>query len=638
MEYKVTKANTQLQMAVAKEIERRRAMYDERDRVLHNIRRYRLMRHKVYMPKAYQRRFGGDRAVKLPIMYRLIQTAVTAVAKEYPTVYVEPINAGDRKKAEELAKGLSLLIQSLDNMAGNHYLYNFYYNIMGDGLGVLKAQPGAWSGFPLPEEDEAPAAYTARVEQFLQQRPLPFVARVVDPLLFYPPLNEYGDGISVETGQRSTSDVLSSLGLVLNDEKKIVPADPARLAREIPSGRPYHEWELPPGYNHMVQVDEIWDNDMCAVRIQGGDTWVFENPMGEKPYTWGFADPTGVMDPTNVGMSVAYPLYNLAPWIDTMVGITNAWSMLAAPTPYTTQEYIPGLPIAKDTKIEQFRPGMVYHFPTGRKPGIMEPPNVGQNLLGFLNFLIESADRGGLPALVSGSGIGTRLPALTFQAAFEAATDRLRPATQSAEQTLAGHLHKIGRIIARYEMPIKVNGWEYASESNDRVTRAWTTIKPKEAAKGRRITVSLAVESTQDLIAKGVHGMQMMDAMLWDMEKAMRFSGVKDPEKTKEKIAGDTAWKQVLPMLAQMVTDPQFQQYQQYQQEMMAQQEMQGGEGEGEGAAPPAEPAPMMAEGGVVEPLERPTHNFHRGGRPAGMPTEKPRGRRQGKGSHYGRR
>ncbi|KKN01792.1 hypothetical protein LCGC14_1124260, partial [marine sediment metagenome] len=62
----VRKAPQPLRDAVFKEVEQRRTLYQERDAVMHNIRRYRLMRQKTYMPKAYQRKFGGANGVKMP--------------------------------------------------------------------------------------------------------------------------------------------------------------------------------------------------------------------------------------------------------------------------------------------------------------------------------------------------------------------------------------------------------------------------------------------------------------------------------------------------------------------------------------------------------------------------------------------
>jgi hypothetical protein len=617
---RIRKAPQPVADAVYKEVEKRRALFQERDAVMHNIRRYRLMRQSTRMPKAYARRLGGKNGVKLPIMYRLVQTAVSSVAKRFPTVYVEPMSIGDRKAAADMTRAAPLLLQAIDRMAGRPYLYGLYYTLFGDGLGVTKTQPGSWSGFPLPREDEDLGDYNERVTEFLRAHPLPFVSRTVDPLTFYPPLNEYGDGVAIESAWRATSGVMRALGMRATENGLgFRPANEEEIGAQVPAGKPYPDLELPPGFPPSIRVDEIWSDDQMALCVQGSeDVWIFDNPLGEKPYTWGFADPTGVEDPANIGMSVAYPLYYIAPWVDTMVGIMTAWSLFAAPTPYTTQDPVPGLRPTQETKSEVYQPGLMYHFATGRKPGVLSPPDVGAPVLQYLNFLIESSERGGLPALVSGAGVGTRLPALTFQAAFEAATDRLKPAVQEAEKIIGGTLEKALRIIGRYEVPVKTNGWEYRASDGSRTRRAWSTIRPAEARKDRRVVVSLAVDSTQDLIAKGTHAQFMMNAELWDVTQAMRFSGVENPEDMKDQIDADKARRMMAAIMAEaeIMSDPEMAAV------LRARAEAEGG---GEGGEPPG---PGRNRKGVPA---------GRGGGKRGGPTQKPRGNRQGTGKSRGR-
>ena len=119
---RVLTADSKLGTAIKKEVQRRRALYTERDTVMHNLRRYRLMRHEPYVPKAYQKQLGGENAIKLPIMYRLVQTAVSSVAKRFPSVYAEPASIADRKAASDLTRGLSLLLQAIDSMSPRPFL------------------------------------------------------------------------------------------------------------------------------------------------------------------------------------------------------------------------------------------------------------------------------------------------------------------------------------------------------------------------------------------------------------------------------------------------------------------------------------------------------------------------------------
>jgi hypothetical protein len=604
-EIRLKKAPQGIRSAIEREVWARKSLYQERDLVMHKIRRMRLMRHRPYMPKAYQRQLGGENAIKQPIMLRLVQTGVNAVAKGFPTLYVEPIDSADQGAADELGNAINLLLQATENMSAVPFLYTLYFNLFGDGLAVTKTQPGPWSGFPLPvneqlDDPHTAAVYMAEVAQFKADNPLPFVTRTVDPLTAYPPVDEYGRGVFMESGWRGLSEVLKQLNLMPDPR-----ANSALTFSKVPEGKPWPDLEFPPGLPPNFQVHELWSDTEAAVWFQGSsDIWIFDNPTGKKPYTWGFAEPTGVHDPANVGMSIVFPLYYIAPWIDTLSGIMTAWSLFAAPTPYTTRDPVPGQQPTKDTKIEMYQPGKMYQFPTGVKPGILSPPPVGDSVLGFLNFLIEAADRGGLPSLVSGSGVGSRLPALTFQAAFEAATDRLRPAVVSAEKIIAGTIRKELEIIAASGIPVRVNGWDYSTEEPNK-KRTWAVIKPEEAAKMRYILATLQIDSTQDLIAKGTHAQFMVSAQLWDIAQAMRFAGVKDVTKTKNNIAADTAWRMALQPLAQMI----LQQDPDYQKALQMQQQGQN--------QPPSPTAPPMGMAPNAGPVPKPATGLG-GGSPEG--------------------
>lgn len=609
-EFTLQRASLKVGTSIKGLIQDRRSFYQEAKHVMHQIRRRRLLRHKPFVPKAYQRRLGGERAVKLPVMYRLIQESVAKASRKPPRVEAVPLDGRDRRLANDYGKAMSLLLSSF----GMRFFYKFLYNLFGDGLAVTKTQVGPWAGFPLPQDQEDLGVYNARAQQFLAENPLPFYVRTVDPLTCYPPIEDYrDDGVFVEHGYRRMSELQYHLNLRFGTSGTLVPND------RVPQGKTYDELELPPGSLNMVETSEVWTKKDVAIVIQGqSDVWLFDNPTGELPYAWSWADPTGVEDPTNVGMSVAFPLYYITPWIDTMVATMAAWSLFAAPTPYTTQDPIQGVRPTQEYRIESYEPGMMYHFPTGRRPGVLSPPDVGAQVQGFLNFLVEGAERGGLPGLVSGTGIGTRLPALTFQAAFEAAIDRLRPAVAQGEEALAATLRKCGNIVGMYDENVSVNGDEYKTDSMEGPkTRRWAKIRPAEARKGRRLVVTLGLDSTQDLIAKGTHAVFMKQSGMWSEDRAMRFAGVEDTQGEGDLIIGDTARRAVLPALIQaaIASDPDL--------AALAQQQA-GGTSAG-------------AEGGGGR-KQKGEPNGPRGGRPKGMPTQRPRGRREGPiGKSFGR-
>jgi hypothetical protein len=191
-----------------------------------------------------------------------------------------------------------LLLQAIDTQSVTPYLYGLFMNIYGDGLGVTKNYVGPWGGFPIPETKMGPDGepvimdsdeYNEAVQEFLQKRPLSFSSRIVDPLTFYPDLKEYGGGHHIETGMRSTSETFRSLNLEIENG----------TLRKVPEGKPYPVDELPPGTPPNVRVTEVWDDEHCAILVDGlSEILIFDNILEESPYAFGFGDPTGVEDPT----------------------------------------------------------------------------------------------------------------------------------------------------------------------------------------------------------------------------------------------------------------------------------------------------------------------------------------------------
>lgn len=569
-EYSFYKASPEVTTEVARAVRQRKELYAERDKVMHNLRSMRLLRYEPEQPLDWLKQFSGELSPKLPIIYRLIQTAVSAAAKGFPRVLVEPRNVNDRAGADSEARSLNLLLQTIHRQSRNKYLYSLYYNLFGDGLGVTKTQEGPWRGFPLPMEDEDVEDYNERVELFKEDHTLPFYTTVVNPLTFYPPMDEYGEGACMEIAHRQVREVFHRM--------RIFPRN-GRLV-QIPEGEPYPDREFPPTTPQLMEVQEVWTDRYCAITIPGfgPDTWIFETD--ENPYTWGWADPTGVMDPANVGMSIAYPLYYLAPHIDTQVGVMMGWSLFALPSPYTTQEPDPRIRPTQETSVMDYEPGKWHHFATGRKPGVLQPPNVGQPVLNFLEFMIGAADRGGLPSAVSGDVTGSRLPALTLQFAYQSGIDRLRPAIESAEDIIGSTLNKCRRIVAKYGEDIAVDGWEFPEEGVK--TRGWQRVKANESGKGRTIVVTLDTDNTQDSIAKGIHAQQMWAGGqgLWSERRAMRFSGVHDVDEEQAEKAADLAMALARPMQARkaLMEDPTLGPFMQQQQmEQQAAQQAQSG-------------------------------------------------------------
>lgn len=611
MPYDLTPASDKVSAEVLKGINERRELYRERDDIMHDIRRHRLMRQKPSLHRNWLKRLGTKSGPKVPLMLRLLQTAVTAVNKDFPKVSSEPLSLKDKGNADEESQALNYLLQTIDRQHKRNFIAAFLFSHFGDGLSVFKTVEGPWAGFPVQEEGESNSDYNDRVEDFKDAHPMPFYVSRVNGLTFYPPLDEYSEGPCIEIGWRSIRETFSQVrSLMANeDEEKM---------QQIPEGMSFPWREFPPSLPPNQEVAEIWYDDYCFIAtpgIKGSPVLYIENPMGEKPYSYGYADPTGVDDPANIGMSICYPLYYITPHIDSMLGYMMAWATFMMPTLYTTQTPSPYVRATQETASWNWEPGYGYDLPTGRVMGVVQPPDMGAPANQIMSMLLGIADRGGLPPTISGDITGSRLAALTYQEAYGAGLARLAPGVRGAEFVLGDMLAKCRRRVADYGEDLALNGWDW--DTGELPTRGWAKLRAAEAAKNRPIKVEMQPDSFQNEIAKGTHADFMSTPRpgrppLWSHRRASLFSGVRpeEYEDMMDEIAADAALSTMIQLMAQKAAaeDPELGPY------MAAQTGSPLPEGEGTGIGRNGSRPGIAAGQG--------------GGRRGGNATQKPRGNR----------
>lgn len=611
LEYKFERASDKVAAEITKAFEDRKQLFAERDDVAHKIRAMRLMRHDVTVPRNWGKRHGPK--PRLSIMYRLVQTAVTSVYKEMPHVQEEALDVDDKPFADDSSRAWNLGLQTIDRMHHMRFLINAAYKHYGDGLSVTKVADGAWGGYPGRYEDESDEDYDGRCELFKREHPLPFHAMLVDPLTFYPPEDEYGEQADIEISWRPTRDVFRQMGVLPTKGKG---------AKPIPLGHPYPMDEFPAALPTMTEWREGWTKDSCWVKCEKLEgIWIAENPLGFRPHSYAFADPTGVDNPTNAGMSVAFPLYTLQPHMESILALWRMWAMFMAPTLFSTQQASPYVRPTQEMAVMGFEPGMIYQMPTGRDLKAVGAPDMGAPALGFMNFLLSLSDRGGLPPSLAGDISGSRLPALTLQQAMDAGLARLGPATRSFEYVLADFLRKCRMIVGSYDQDVPVNGWEFADQ--DTKTTGWAVIRAAECRKNRPITVTMKSDPLQDKIGRGIHADMMVKAGFWSLPTAIKESGRDDPNEEMAEIAADKVYKYAAELYARkrLMEDPELGELA----TMMFMGPMAAAAG-----APEAMEPPGGEGGGGTGGQQAGVPAGPGGGTPAGLPTERRRGNSQG--------
>lgn len=506
------------------EINTLRSYYIEQFKTIHYIRRMRFMRLRSNAPRPFQRLMG--RGLQSPFSYRLVQTAVSMVGKERPKYTRVPLNTtgAAKESASRLQNSADPMMQELERIARRPLFWQFVDQAIGDGRAVAKVVKETWTGFPtkgqVPDEDDK--AYNKRVAEFVMKANThPIRSRLVDPMNFLVPPYEYEMPYAIEQGRRPLIATLNNLELNFGSNNKL-QYNHDTLAHPV--------YELPRGINASEDVEEFWTPEYCYVRIAGREVFKYENDIKAIPYVHTLGEVSSLNDPSLMSLSILYPYQGIEPWISTLMSTMAAWSILGGtPIMYTSRRPYQGAPPPTDMGLSDIPLGKRVDLGTGGEIGFVQPPQVGREVLEFLNTLVSFLDRAGITPLASGI-MGTRTPGTAFSAAIEAATGKLKVVKDNLEFGLADWVKLCWKVVEAVDKPINVTGNGLVQGiTGKRMQKSRFTIDPKDIAGYYDLNCELTVSSLQDEISKGMHAAYMKTHGLWDRDRAMRFAGVDDP-------------------------------------------------------------------------------------------------------------
>lgn len=517
------KATSEESNWVGSELMQLRAYYDEAFKTIHYIRRMRFMRLKSNAPRPFQRVMG--RGLQSPFSYRLVQTAVGMIGKERPKFTRMPRTNGsnEREAASRLQRSADPLLQSFEQAARRPLLWQLYDQAIGDGRAHIKVMKDVWSGFPVKSDTEEEKKYNQRVADFVMRSSNhPLRSRLVDPLNMLIPPTEFDPPYIIEQGKRPLLATMNKLGLRFGTNNSLV-YNPDTLAHPV--------LELPRSIPATVDVEELWTDDYCFVRIAGQDIIKYENDLGFIPYVNIMGEVSSLNDPSLQSLSILYPYQGIEPWLATLMSTMAAWSILGGtPILWTSRRPYQGAPPPNDMVLSEIPLGKRVDLGTGGEIGFVQPPPIGREVLEFLNTLVGFLDRAGITPLASGI-LGSRTPGTAFNAAIEAATGKLKVVADNLEYGISDWVKMSWRVIEKLNQPIVVTGIGLQSKGimGRRMAPGRFIIDPKDIDGYYDLNCELTVTGLQDTISKGMHSAFMKSHKLWSRDRAMRFAGVDDP-------------------------------------------------------------------------------------------------------------
>jgi hypothetical protein len=515
---------------VEETISQNKSTYSETHKLIDQMRRLRYMRAKARPPRAFQRLIG--KGIRSPLSYNLVQTITGMIVRERPKYSRVPRSGVERQKAQTLANSADPMMQSFEQIAHRPLFFQWADQAVSDGRVIGKIRRVPWEGYPLRKAGEKDKDFNNRVAKWVMNASThPIRATIVDAMGFMPDRNEWEPQFVIETGNRPTLPTFKALGVVPTNEG----------FKQIPTDKPYPDDEIPTGTQPTVPVEELWTPDALYIRVAREQVLKFPNDFGFIPYAWNYGATTSHNDPALEGMSVLYPYLGLEPWVQMLLGVLASWSIVGG-TPILVQTTDRTAGASNAGAIADVPLNKMVTLPPGGDMKFVQPPPVGREIIEFIQLLMDFIDRAGITPLAQGH-IGTRTPGLTVASALEAASGKLIPIKSNLEnfhETMVKMSWKT--VYNNIKQPIHVTGTGLVERDKlpgRRKGRGRFIVDPKDIDDYYDIKAELSFDTIQDEIAKGTHAATMKAHRLWGKRRAMRFSGVDDPEDEIDEIALD---------------------------------------------------------------------------------------------------
>jgi hypothetical protein len=532
---KITPVTGQVQAGLDALVRERKIFHEQRIKLGHGLRKMRFLRNPQKPPKQFQAIFGSN-SISAPLAFRHVQTVTGAIAKHRPSYHMVMNDPNNLELQSRGQRWSALMDQQMERQAQKPLWWKWVDNIVADGVGIRKFSRHTWEDFPKPEEDETDDAYTARIEQFLYQRPpCPLRSRIVDPLTVFFPTYEWEPGDVLETGYRSMKETMRSL--------RIAPINGNITTLKILEyGEPYPIDEVPLIPHGTMEVSELWTKDNVYFGVAG--SWFeMENPYsGIIPYVITGGITTGNNDPSLEFMSTLFPFQRLQPWADVMLTAMVAWALTATnPILVTGKTPGPGVTGSQDAAIEEIPWGQNLDVGLGGVANFMVPPDVGPSIKGGIELVTSLMDRAALSPVVTGN-IGPRSAGLAVAGAVENALAMLLPIVENMQIGKAEEAKMTFEFIKKViKTPVHVSGFEMREEKGFKKEAETLFFGPEDVKGVADILVSMKQGSLAEDIQRGTHAAFMMEKGIWSEERAMLYSGVEDISKERNDKLKDNA-------------------------------------------------------------------------------------------------
>lgn len=517
------------------------------------LRKQRALRLTGKTPRAFQSLLG--KGVRVPMSWALVQTVTGMIAKNDPKFRRIPRGERDKEASQRIQNLAWPLIQTYSKLAREDLFYQLVDQLAGDGRAVVKLRRSVMEGYPVREQGQSDKEYNRKVEDYLENARSDSALRItrIDPMTFMPSRETYDTSSVVESGKRPIKQVMRRLGLKFGVNNSL---EPVTIGDTLP------DLLVPSGMSPNEFYDEVWTPDEVYIRIGNQDVMKAENEFGFIPYRWRYGQTTSIPDPMLEGTSVVFPFAGIEPWLNTLMSVVVAWSVLGG-TPIlqnisASNQETPGTDLA----MADLPLGKMVKPAAGRRLEFVVPPPVGREVIEAIQLLLSIYEKAGITSMARGF-IGTRTAGTAYDSALEQAGAMFTPLVRGVEGILEDIVELTLRGTEKIGIPMWITGYALEPQKgSSRKELAAFRLTPKDIGGYYDIHCELKLSNLQDTISRGMHAAMMKAHGLWSEDTAVEFSGRDDPEaerlaKLKDKIRNSPLFQEQVLRPA-MTQDPQM--------------------------------------------------------------------------------
>ncbi len=359
------------------------SLYKVRNDIYEDLHEHRMMRKPPTIPAEFEKSGVSFHA---PLVYDL-DRRIVALINNYPVPKRIPLTKGADAQAQssKIEKWLSAFYRE----AFKSVYPQVKDALVADGMGVFKVilDKHVWGGIErgVGEEEDV---FNNRVDNWRRSR-LPFRIEHVASKTYCP----IGDGTDevLEISHRSARPISRQYKLVSDGTRLVKPRDLGTKERSEE-------------YPEKIKFIEYWNKTNYVYMVDETIVEQGEHNYGRPPYFPAYATITSSHNPSEQGLSFAFPLMSLEQAVNDVVTMRMNWERLnsypSAVLEPISEDVMATFP--EDAPEIEITPGGILNIPPGFKFRWVEAPSTGRGLVELQQLVTELADKVSLAPILSG--------------------------------------------------------------------------------------------------------------------------------------------------------------------------------------------------------------------------------------------